>query len=263
MTENTLRHLQKRLNDASDTKTKDWWERYLKHVIPFRGVKTAGIRRALHDWLEAEAIAVRLTPASQVGVALELLRQDHAEDKLAGILMLQEALIPAGAVDWQRDLPQFASLFDDGYIYDWNTCDWFCVKALDALVRLEGEPCARAISNWRNADNLWRRRAASVAFINLAKHGDANFDGFIDMMLETCGATIRSEERFAQTGTGWTLRELSLAEQDRVVNFIKRHSALFSAEGMRYATEKMPKETGERLRKSRRETMRHTRCSDM
>ncbi|MYC08278.1 MAG: DNA alkylation repair protein [Chloroflexi bacterium] len=105
MTENTLRHLQKRLNDASDTKTKDWWERYLKHVIPFRGVKMAGIRRALHDWLEAEAITVRLTPAAQVGVALELLRQDHAEDKLAGILMLQEALIPAGAVDWQRNLP--------------------------------------------------------------------------------------------------------------------------------------------------------------
>ena len=252
-----LRRLQERLDAAANPKTKDWWERYLKRVIPFRGAKMADIRRALHDWLEAEAITARLTLGAQVDIALELLRQDHAEDKLAGTLMLQETLIPAGAVDWRRDLPRFAALFNEGYIYDWNTCDWFCVKALDALVRREGEPCARAIAEWRDADNLWQRRAAGVAFINLAKRGDANFEGFMDMMLDTCAATVRSDERFAQTGAGWALRELSLADRDRVVEFIERHAASFSAEGMRYATEKMPKEIGARLRQLRREAIRN------
>ena len=133
MSSDRLRGLQHRLDAVANPKTRDWWERYLKHVIPFRGVKMAGIRRSLHDWLESESVIVHLTPEAQVDIPLEMLRQQYAEDKLAGILMLQEILIPTGVVDWRRDLPRFASLFDDGFIYDWNTCDWFCVKALDAL----------------------------------------------------------------------------------------------------------------------------------
>lgn len=253
MSSGRLRGLQDRLDAAANPKTKDWWERYLKHVIPFRGVKMAEIRRSLHSWLEAESIIDHLAPDAQVDVALEMLRQRHAEDKLAGILMIQETLIPSGAVDWRRDLSRFASLFDDGFIYNWNTCDWFCVKALGAVAQREGEPCARAIAAWRDADNLWKRRASGIAFINLAKRGDANFDGFVDMMLEICDATIRSDERFAQTGTGWALRELALADHERVVDFIERNAASFSAEGMRYATEKMPKEIGARLRQLRRD----------
>ena len=250
-----LRPLQDALDAAANAKTKDWWERYLKHVIPFRGAKMADIRRALHGWLDADAIAA-VPPQAQVDIALELLRQRHAEDKLAGILLLQETLIPVGAVQWRRDLPRFAALFRDGDIYDWNTCDWFCVKALDALIRRDGEPCARAIAEWRDADNLWQRRAAGVAFIRMAKDGDANFPGFVDMMLQTCAATVRCDARFAQTGTGWTLRELSLYDRRRIVDFIRRHIALFSAEGLRYAAEKMPKETGTELRQLRRQALK-------
>ncbi len=259
MTPNELSGLQDRLDAAANPKTKDWWERYLKHVIPFRGVKMADIRRALHDWLHAEAATKQLPPEAQVGIALEMLRQDYAEDKLAGILILQEVLIPDGAVDWKRDLPRFAALFRDGFIYDWNTCDWFCLKVLGLLAQREGELCAHAITAWRNSDNLWQRRASCVGLVNLAKHGDDNFAGFTSMMLETCATTIRSKERFAQTGTGWVLRELSIAEQSRVVSFIEGHAASFSAEGMRYATEKLPKDFAARLRTLRRNAVRQSK----
>ena len=110
--------------------------------------------------------------------------------------------------------------------------------------------------DWRDANNLWQRRAAGVAFISLAKHGDDNFPGFVEMMLETCAVTIYSAERFAQTGTGWVLRELSVADCDSVARFIEQHAALFSAEGMRYATEKMPEYMSAKLRELRREALR-------
>ena len=57
----------------------------------------------------------------------------------------------------------------------WNVCDWFCVKVLGSLVEMEGEACARAIAGWRRAENLWQRRAAGVAFVNLVGRGDKNF----------------------------------------------------------------------------------------
>jgi 3-methyladenine DNA glycosylase AlkD len=239
--------LQQQLDQHADPKTKAWWERYLKHVIPFRGVKMADIRAVLHQWVKDEGID-RLPAREQKELALALIRLDYTEDKLAGVLFLQEILLPARAIDWPADLPRFADLFQEGFIYDWNTCDWFCVRVLGPLAEQQGADCAHAIAAWRKAEPLWQRRAAAVGFVNLAKRGDANFPGFTDMLLDACAPLVASPERFAQTGAGWVLRELSLAEPARVVSFVEQRIGQFTREGLAYATEKMPAETQARLK---------------
>ena len=245
--------LQQRLEARQNPKTKSWWEAYLKRALPFRGVKMADIRAAVHAWYQEEVKDALPSANKQKELALGLLRETYAEDKLAGILFLQEILLPSGLIAWRKDLPQFAHLFHDGAIADWNTCDWFCVKVLGPLAQREGEPCVRAIAQWRTAKNLWQRRAAGVAFVNLAKHGDTNFPGFTDMLLEVCAATVKHPERFAQTGTGWVLRELGQAESERVVRFTEDNLPSFSAEALRYATEKMSAQTKARLTRLYRE----------
>ncbi len=249
---NAILRLQQRLESKAHPQTKVWWERYLKHVIPFRGVPMADIRAALHSWLKDEAAQRIPTHDDQKRLALSLIRETYAEDKLAGILLLQEVLLPAGGLTWQQDLPQFAGLFQDGAIADWSTCDWFCVRVLGPLAEGEGEPCARALAAWSSADKLWQRRASGVAFVNLAHKGDRNFPGFTTMLLEICATTVQSQERCAQTGTGWVLRELSRAEPERVVAFLEANARLFSAEGLRYAIEKLPAEAKARLIARRR-----------
>ena len=244
-------NLQLRLQQRANPKTKAWWERYLKQVILFRGVKMADIRAALHAWIEAEGIESKLSLAQQKELTLSLLRERYAEDKLAGILFFQEVLLQRNGIDWRTDLTRFAGLFREGHIIEWNTCDWFCVKVLGPLVQREGEACAHAIAQWRNAKNLWQRRASGVAFVNLANHGDANSEGFTDLLLAVCATTVQHKERFAQTGTGWVLRELSLADQARVVGFIETHRNCFSSEGLRYATAKLPVKIKERLTSKR------------
>ena len=237
---NTIIRLQQRLENKANPQTKIWWERYLKHVIPFRGVPMADIRAALHSWLKDDAAHLTRRHDEQKRLALTLIRETYAEDKLAGILLLQEVLLPAGGLMWQQDLPQFAALFQDGAISDWSTCDWFCVRVLGPLVEREGEPCARALAGWSSADNLWQRRASGVSFVNLAHKGERNFPGFTTMVLEICAATVQCQERFAQTGTGWVLRELSRAEPERLIAFLEVNARLFSAEGLRYAIAKLP-----------------------
>ncbi len=45
----------------------------------------------------------------------------------------------------QRADPKTKDLFDAGFICDWNTCDWFCVKVLGPLAEQQDEGCAQAI----------------------------------------------------------------------------------------------------------------------
>jgi 3-methyladenine DNA glycosylase AlkD len=251
----SIKSLQAQLARAGDPKTQAWWEAYLKHSLPFRGLKLPLVRSIVHGWIAAENFVDR-SPAQQLEVACDLIREPWGEDKLAGILIIQEVLIKRKSIHWDRDLPKFAALFDGGYIQEWNTCDWFCVKVLNSLFKQQGQPCAIAIMQWCDADNLWRKRAAVVSFVNMAKHGDRNFPGFTELLLQTCGVVVQTPERFAQTGTGWALRELGLADQPAVVDFIKTHSTKFSSEGLRYSIEKFPPTLQTQLKEYRQQQLK-------
>jgi len=235
--------LSRRLEAAATARSRTFWERYLKGAAAFRGVPMAGIRRAVHRWWAADGGA-QLPVGAQKALALRLFAGRYCEDKLAGTLLLQELLLPELRM---ADLEDLGALFDEGHIADWNTCDWFCVKVLGSLVArdLPDRRCAGAIAAWRGSKVLWRRRASNVAFVNLARRGEANFPGFTRLMLETCAVTVRSPERFAQTGAGWLLRELASAERGAVLSFTRAHLASMSREGVRYAVERMPRRTRE------------------
>jgi 3-methyladenine DNA glycosylase AlkD len=239
--------VQSRLNARATAATREWWTKYLRGAASFRGAKMGDVRTAVHAWFEEERLGERLSVGQQKDVALMLLEEDYTEDKLAGVLFLQEIFLSAGALDWRSDLPRFARLFDRGCIRDWNVCDWFCVKVLGPLVEQQGEACARAISTWLEANSVWQRRASVVAFVNLARKGDRNFAGFTEMVLDNCSRLLGSQERFAQTGVGWVLRELSRSDEDRVVVFVEANLNRFSREGLKNATKYLPPEVAERL----------------
>ena len=242
-----IEKLQLRLNAHATAATRQWWNRYLKGAASFRGVKMADVRKAMHAWFREARLGDRLSVGQQKDLALMLLEEDYTEDKLAGVLYLQEILLPAGALDWHSDLPRFARLFDQGYIRDWSICDWFCVKVLGPLVEQQGELCARAISEWREADSVWQRRASVVAFTNLASEGDQNFPGFTEMVLDNCSQLLGSQERFVQTGVGWVLRELSRSDQGCVVGFVEANLDRFSREALKNAIRYLLPEVAERL----------------
>ena len=152
--------LQARLDARAEKRRREWWERYLKGVIPFRGVDMSGIRAAVREWFDDNDL-VKLPRDERINLAWELLRRKLAEDKLAGILLMQEVLLPARDIDWPTDLAAIVSLFDEGHIADWSTCDWLCVRVLGPLADQQGEQCAREIASWSTTANLWRRRAAA------------------------------------------------------------------------------------------------------
>jgi 3-methyladenine DNA glycosylase AlkD len=245
-----------RLDALATEKSRAFWERYLKGAVPFRGVPMASIRKAVHAWWHADGPSALRVP-EQKKLALRLFEETFCEDKLAGTLVLQEILLDKLSL---QDVDALGGLFDRELIADWNTCDWFCVKVLGNLVarELPSRAVADEIASWCTARTLWQRRAANVAFVNLAKRGEANFQGFTTLMLDTCAVTLRSEERFAQTGAGWLLRELAAADRDRVLAFTEAHLGQMSRESVRYVVERMPKSVQARVvSKHKRVSARH------
>lgn len=227
--------LQQGLDQAASQKTKDWWEKYLRETIRFRGVGIPEIRKLLAVWREETGIA-SWDKADQLDLALRLFAEPMAEDKLSGILFLQEYLYDQFA--WELLLERYAALYRQNLIFDWNTCDWFCVRVLGPTIKTHGEPCAQAITAWRHADRLWQARSSVVAFVPISS--EQQYDAII---LESCAVLIRREERFAKTGVGWILREISRRDAGVVRAFVDQHLGYFSLEALRNALKYAEKQT--------------------
>jgi len=193
----------------------------------------------LDQWSRDEAVELSLT----------FLAQPCAEDKLAGILLLAEHLLPTLGAD---DIDTLARPFERDDITEWSTCDWYAVKVLARLLQRaeDSRAAAEALASWRTADSLWQRRAAAVAFILVAPHA-RKLALIPDLILEVCAANARDPARFSQTSVGWVLRELSKAEPALVAAFVEKHLDLLSREARYMATERLEPEVRGRFNPSR------------
>ena len=128
------------------------------------------------------------------------------------------------------------------------------MKVLGPFVRAapDRRAAAEAIASWRTAESLWQRRAAAVAFVYLAREGDAVYPGFTDLVLAVAAANVQDAARFSQTGVGWVLRELAAAAPEAVTAFVRAHEDKMSTEALRAATTKLP-ELREELLAARRQ----------
>jgi hypothetical protein len=196
-----VRRLQDALDGSSSGTTKTWWERYLKGAIEFRGVGIPQIRSVLADWRSDSGVG-SWPLADQFALALRLFEEPMAEDKLAGILFLQEYLYDG--VPWRETVRQYGSLFERGLIADWNTCDWFCVRVLGPTIASNGSVCALAVA----------KRSSAVL--------------------------IRRDERFAKTAVGWILRDISKYDLAKVTAFVDENLPYFSTESIRNALKYSP-----------------------
>jgi 3-methyladenine DNA glycosylase AlkD len=225
--------LEEALAGASDEATRRHWEAYLKGTARFRGVPMAGVRAAVRRaWKEHDL--ARASTDDLLALAHRWFAAPLSEDKIAAVLLLAEQAVDRLTVDHVADL---AAPFAAGDIADWGVCDWYATKALSAFLARDPadvEQRARALAAWGKAASLWQRRAALVAFVKLAPTATQQFEGFTPLVLQLCEDNLVSDDRFAHTGPGWVLRELSRAEPEAVRRFVDAHPGL-SREAQRMA----------------------------
>lgn len=232
--------LKSRIAQFADEKRKLWFENYIKHGTKYRGVQIPIIRAELKDWYKNESID-ELPLDEQLNLALSFFEEDYAEDKLAGILFFQLYLYDK--FDYRELLLRFETIFENGYIYDWSVCDWFCTRVLRQMIKKNGRGCAEAISEWHTANNVWQARCAVVAFTTLTKDNQ-----YTSLLLKSNVKLIKREERFAKTAVGWILRELSKVDKQIVVDFIAENRQYFSRESHENAIKYFDKEKKKKMR---------------
>ena len=228
----------------SSKKKKDWWERYLRNSITFLGVGIPEIRSLLLDWYKANKIEI-LPLETQLSIVKNFMARDFAEDKLAGILFIQLFLLKSK--NYKSIVLLIEELFDEEKIFDWNTCDWMCVRLLTPIVESTDVETIKIIISWKDAEFLWKARASAVAFAqakNKTKH--------MKVIDEINRTLIKREERFGKTSVGWLLRELSRDDQTYVENFVSDQLKYFTKEtihnSMKYFEIKQRKEYLKKLK---------------
>lgn len=213
---------QSALDGVSNQKTRLWWEKYMKGVISFRGVGIPQNRELLASWRIENGID-KLAYIDQLSIALTFFESSFAEDKLSGILYLQQYLYDK--LPWELLLNRYSQLYDNQLIFDWNVCNWFCIRVLGPTIALYGESCAQYIADWKNAPYLWKARSALVPFVNLA-----SVRSYYPFIQEACSVLIQREERFAKTVVGWILRDISKHDQQSVLGFADEFLTFFTKE---------------------------------
>ncbi len=199
----------------------------MRNVIPFRGVGIPKIRELFSEFYTKEKIN-EWNDREQFEFAIEFIAGKYSEDKLTGILFIQNYLIEK--LDCESALLEFEKVFKNNLIYDWNVCDWFCVRVLGPMIELHGKNAAKHIGGWHKSQNLWQARCSVVAFVYLKDK-----EIYLKLIQTSCETLIRREERFAKTAVGWILREISKSDEKFVRKFIKKYDDYFSTESRKNA----------------------------
>jgi len=219
-------------------------ERYMKNIYPFYGIKSPELR------LMIKQVQVQYksqwTSKILLATSEELLSSNYGDKKMLGVYLLG---VPSNLklIQCEPYIIETLGTFIDNYVNDWATCDGLSSQVLRKLTALDdktnnstnhsNERFATKVQSWcKSTNGDWKQRSSCISFVCLARHGNYN-----DIILNIATNVIQNQNRFPQLGVGWVLRELSVADEDVVVSFIKNHYTEFTREGLWYAIEKMNK----------------------
>lgn len=240
------------LETHANSDTKEWFERYTKGHEVFLGIKTPHVESLLGVFVDNN------NDLDKFEFSRSLLFSPYIEERLAGMLVLQKDLIPGGAVELAAIVEVAEQLFRQNLIRWWNSCDWFCVRVLGTLITHHRRNAGKAISSWIASDNLWQKRASLVSYVRHTREPEP-YKGCHNQIIRTARTLVRSRERFHQTAVGWVLREMGKSNVAVLHHFVSSELQFFSAEGLRYATEKLPREEALLYRQQRHQLNRTIR----
>lgn len=227
------------LTEKASEKSRKWWERYMRDVISFRGVGIPQIRELVKE--VERAYSLEQAPLEKRFELLEkLFAIPYSEEKLFAILYMQLFLVEN--VEAGRILGFIEQIFAKQYIYDWNCCDWLCVRILQPLAE-QSEESAQQIGSWKEASYLWKARSSLVPYVQSKR-----LEHFIPLADRSAELLIRREERFAKTAVGWYLRELSRLDSAGVVERLRDYKDHLTLEVFNNALKYMDKDQRKKLK---------------
>ena len=117
---------------------------------------------------------------------------------------------------------------------NWANTDGMCTSLVSETVRKDPRLIGRLLE-WTASENRWRRRAAAVCLVPIARRGEMLDDAFrlADRLME-------DRDDMVQKGVGWLLKEASKKHPAEVRDYLLKWRTRTSALILRKASEKLP-----------------------
>ncbi|KAL7715907.1 Uncharacterized protein QTN25_006603 [Entamoeba marina] len=170
----------------------------------------------------------------QLFVAYEILR-NHANLKLVGILLILKNIEHLT----QLHLEDIGLILDKS-THDHSTADCIATKLLYELIVSKPSLFLESLKSWKDSKSPWRMRACCSTFTKYCKDGKGN------QIWDICDTCVRFNERVVQLGVGCSMKDLGNVDEDKVVDFIRKHVQYFSRDGLKYSVEKLKDATVKR-----------------
>jgi len=129
------------------------------------------------------------------------------------------------------------------HLTNWATTDHLCTKIIAETVKKD-PALVENLLEWTGSENRWRRRAAAVSLVPMARRGEQLGDVF-----RVANRLMTDGDDMVQKGVGWMLKEASKKHPDEVREHLLRWREESPALILRYASEKLPK--GKRVLKTK------------
>lgn len=129
------------------------------------------------------------------------------------------------------------------HLTNWATTDHLCTKIIAETVK-KNPALVERLLEWTGSENRWRRRAAAVSLVPIARRGEMLGDVF-----RVADRLMTDGDDMVQKGVGWMLKEASKKHPDEVRDYLLRWREKSPALILRYASEKLPK--GKRVLKTK------------
>ena len=227
-----IKNLQQILQQQASPQTKVWFENYLKGSITYYELKTPEVKNIVAQWHRTQRLG-DWTVAQQLELCQQLMLLEHAEEKFAAILYVQNYLLKHAS---SNSILMFAQwCYDKDCFFDWSTADWFTVRVLANLIKLDDSSVMK-IARWCHSRSLWQRRASVVALRAVVKQAQ-----YHDLIAQTVAALVTDRQRFIQTGIGWILSDLSKVAMHKAEALFEKHFKQLSREVVERHSKYLPK----------------------
>lgn len=225
--EHNATRLKRLLRDVADPVKREGQLAYFKEPIRPLGVPGPDIHR-ITSAAAKEYRRARLGLDDVIQIADRLWRPGILEERILAVLIVGK---------FKRGLERRHWSHFDGWVdtlTNWAETDAVCGKILDPLLRREPNLVKR-LKPWTRSKLRWRRRAAAVALVHIARHGGEHEAAF-----EICDRLAADRDDMVEKGVGWLLKEISRTRPQEVATYLIDNIDDLSRTTVRYACEKLP-----------------------
>ena len=214
------------------------YARYFKEGFDGYGIDQKAFEKQRDQWIEDWKEDMTLADYLDLGDAL--FQQGRYEEKSLAIVLVQSQRAHFSPTAFKR----IGRWFTYG-ITDWATTDVLCMLVLSGFL-LDKVIDFEDLKEWGKSESEWQRRAVPVTLVELIKH-----DLKPKEALPIIEPLMLDESEYVQKGIGTLLRGLWKKHPHEIEGFLLQWKDHCGRILVRYAVEKMDKESRKRFRKSK------------